>query len=61
MLYIIVNHGEVIAVLDDKGKPHDKLLKDGKNYTVEYIPEKEPKDWLTPKVFKGKVEEDVEF
>ena len=60
MLYIFVNHGEVIAVLDDKGKSHEKLLKEEKDYTVEYLPEKQPKDWLTPKAFKGEVEE-VEF
>ncbi len=58
MLYIIVNHGEVVAVLDDKGKPHDKLLKEGKHYTVEYLPEKKPVDWLTPKAYKGEGEEE---
>ncbi len=60
MLYIFVNHGEVIAVLDDEGEPHEKLLKEEKDYTVEYLPEKKPVDWLTPKPYKGE-EDEVEF
>ncbi len=39
MLYICVNRGEVIAVLDESQEPEPKELKEGVDYTVEYLPE----------------------
>ncbi len=39
MLYILVNHGEVIEVLDQSKEPEPEELKEGIDYTVEYLPE----------------------
>ena len=46
MLYIVVDHGEVSQVIDESQKPQPKLLKEGTDYTVEYMPDPEPVDWL---------------
>lgn len=41
MLYILVNHGVVIGVLDQSKEPEPQELKEGIDYTVEYLPEQE--------------------
>jgi hypothetical protein len=46
MLYIVVNHGEVVQVIDESQKPQPKLLSEGTDYIVEYVPENKPLDWL---------------
>lgn len=39
MLTIFVNHGEVIEVLEETKEPQPKRLREGVDYTVEYLPE----------------------
>jgi hypothetical protein len=39
MLTIFVNHGEVVEVLEETTEPKPKRLREGVDYTVEYIPE----------------------
>ena len=41
MLYILVNHGKVIGVLDQSKEPEPEELKEGTDYTVDYLPEQE--------------------